>query len=115
MKKITKLLLIIGIALVSTNSVSAFTQKNLNQYNNFKSQYLLTKRKLTILKKNVKAYKNKAQLAHNNGDKAAFSLYMAKLDDASFQRESRRDDIEYLLSEIESFDEIEDTHLIALN
>lgn len=115
MNTLTKLSLIIILAVSSFNSASAFTQKELNQYNFFKSQYKLTKRRLTVLKKNVKAYRAKAQTAKEQNNKAAFGLYTAKLDDASFQRELILDDLEYLSYEVDSFDEIEDTNLIALN
>jgi hypothetical protein len=115
MKTLTKLSLIIILAVSSFHSASAFTQKQLNEYNNFKTEYLLTKKRLMVLKQNFKVYKTKAQKARAEGNKAAFELYMAKLDDASFQKEVILDDLEYLSLEIESFDEIEDTSLIALN
>lgn len=116
--KITKLLLIITLTFISMNSASAFTQKELNEYNLYKTQYKLTLKKLKVLKKNAKNYKQKARLAKKQGKKAAFKRYIAKLDDASFQRELHIDDLDELSLRIDEFDlsdEIKDVELIALN
>lgn len=120
MKKLTLLLSITILAALSINKVSAFTQKELNTYNQLKVQQDLYKQKLSTLKRAYRAHTVKKNQAKARGDIAAFKRYSAKIEDARYQKEDIYMALNYLQDELDSYDEIADSqlaksNLIALN
>lgn len=107
MKRFTKLLILTGLMLISLIPAHAYTKKELNQYKQLVNEYEFTAKRLSTLRKNMKAFKAKRKEAKSKYDKQSFKLYTAKLEDAVFQKFNLEEDLDYLQDEIDSFDELD--------
>ena len=112
--KLTKILLIIAISFVKINSVGAFTQRDLNEYNLYKAEYSFTIQKLKTLQKNVEIYSQKKFIAEENGDEVSLKRYLAKLEDAKFQKYAWTEHLADINDELDSFDELTESSLAKL-
>ena len=115
MRNLTTTILIAILALISTNSVSAFTHRDdSSEYQAYQQAYEQTKKSLRTLKKHVKQYRTKLSAARQAGNKKAAKRYLAKLQDAQLQKFSLKEDLIDISMELDSFEDRE-IELIALN
>ena len=109
--KLTKILFIITISLVKISSVGAFTQRDLNEYNLYKTEYDFTIHRLKTLKRTVENYNQKRAQAQKNGDEVTLKRYLAKLEDAKFQRYELTQHLADVNDELDSFDELSESSI----
>ena len=114
MRKLKNLIFMTIVALLSTGTASAFSTREYNEYQTFKTEYQSARKRLRVLSKTVKTYKNKHEIASSNNDSISQKRYIAKLNDAIQQRHMLREYLSDLRDEIESFDEFEDLKLVSL-
>ena len=112
--KLAKVLLIITIILVNTESVGAFTQRDLNEYNLYKTEYSLTIQRLKTLKKTVALYNQKKALAEQIGDNVSSKRYIAKLEDAKFQKYELTEYLADVSDELDCFDELTESSIAKI-
>lgn len=109
--KITKIFLILAIFFVNIHSVGAFNQRDLNEFNLYKTEYDFTIHRLKTLNRTVENYNQKRAQAQKNGDEVSLKRYLAKLEDAKYQRYELTEHLADVNDELDSFDELRESSI----